>query len=67
MATGPGSYDDAVTHIREKHKASTVIVIVMGGDRGEGFDIQSIDPQMPLKIPHLLRGMAAMIEEQQQN
>lgn len=37
MALGPGKYDDLCTYVREKAKAEGAIVIVYGGERGQGF------------------------------
>lgn len=61
MAIGPGKYDEYCTLIREKHGALGVIVIVAGGDRGEGFSCQ-LAPFMAKRMPEVLRHIAGQIE-----
>ena len=41
MALGPGKYDDLATHVREHAKARAAIVIVIGGEKGSGFSVQT--------------------------
>lgn len=63
MALGPGKYDDITTMVRELTGAETVAVIIIGGSRGTGFDIQSTTP-LPLSIlPRVLRDVADSIEK----
>jgi hypothetical protein len=40
MPLGPGKYDDEVTALRERFHAAGVVLIVIGGDRGQGFCAQ---------------------------
>ena len=40
MALGAGKYDDEVTALRERYHAEGVILLVIRGDRGEGFSMQ---------------------------
>lgn len=42
MPSGPGRYDDITTLVREMTGAACVVVVVIGGVRGDGFD-QQID------------------------
>lgn len=42
MPAGPGKYDDVTTLVREVTGAACVVVIVVGGVHGDGFD-QQID------------------------
>ena len=58
---GPGKYDDEATWVRERTKASGVILIVIGGDRGQGFAVQAT-VEVTLSLPTLLRDMADQIE-----
>ena len=44
MPIGPGKYDDLCTYVREKAHAQMAIVIIVGGDKGEGFSCQSTLP-----------------------
>lgn len=68
MPMGPGKYDDITTLAREKTKAACVVVLIIGGERGDGFDMQ-IDAARIRSLPGLtkvivdsLRDMAATIE-----
>jgi len=61
MPIGPGAYDDICTEVRERTKAGAVILIVVGGDRGEGCSMQA--PLIfSLKLPIILRELANNIE-----
>lgn len=62
MAFGPGKYDDEATKVRASTQASGVIVIVIGGDRGEGFACQAT-LEVTLTLPKMLRSIADQIEE----
>ena len=42
MPSGPGRYDDVTTVVREMTGAACVVVVILGGARGNGFD-QQID------------------------
>lgn len=61
MALGPGKYDDLVTELRLKICAAGVIVVIIGGDKGDGFSAQ-LPPEMTLLIPTVLREVARQIE-----
>lgn len=66
MSLGPGKYDDACSVAREAIDAELVILVVMNGNRGNGFSIQCIDPRMARSLPQLLRAMADDIEKDTQ-
>lgn len=57
---GPGKYDDICTEVREKTKARSVLVIIIGGNKGEGFSVQS-DIGTLMKLPTILRNVADQI------
>lgn len=38
---GPGKYDNICTIVREKTDALTAIVIILDGNKGSGFSIQT--------------------------
>lgn len=40
MPIGPGRYDDVTTLVRELTGAACVLVVVVGGRHGDGFDAQ---------------------------
>jgi hypothetical protein len=61
MALGPGKYDDLATHAREASAADAVIVIVVNGDKGSGFSVQTNGTVAP-RLPELLRILADAIE-----
>ena len=67
MAFGPGKYDDLCTLVR-KHAgiggdvSGGVIVIVFGGEKGNGFSCQA-DIETTLALPDALERIAAQIRE----
>jgi hypothetical protein len=61
MTVGAGKYDAEATTVMESTKAQGVIVIVFGGNRGEGFAIQAT-LEVTLDLPFLLRNIADQIE-----
>lgn len=40
MPIGPGKYDDITTYVREQTQAGVVMVLVVGGIKGDGFAVQ---------------------------
>jgi hypothetical protein len=68
MNKGPGKYDDLATYVRKKvgipyaSGGGGVIVIVIGGDKGDGFAVQA-DPETTMKVPELLDYIAAEIRK----
>lgn len=63
MALGPGKYDDEATVVMQMTKAAGVLVMVMGGDRGQGFSFQGVDTELIRQIPKMLRTVADQIED----
>jgi len=64
MTTGPGKYDDMATLVREATKAACVVVIVVGGNRGDGFSVQTADIRQTFTImPRVLRSVATQIDK----
>jgi hypothetical protein len=57
---GPGKYDDLTTLVREGANARAVLVIVLGGDKGDGFSIQG-DLATLLAVPDLLEQVAGSV------
>lgn len=62
MPVGPGKYDEVATLARELTGGHTVVLLVLGGSRGQGFSVQTIDPTMARALPELLRTIANDIE-----
>lgn len=60
MPIGPGKYDAACTDVREKTKAAGVLLIVLGGEHGNGFACQTA-PEALLYLPELLEAVAEQI------
>lgn len=58
---GPGKYDDIVTRVRAETEAEGVILIVIRGNRGEGFSAQML-PDYRWQVPFNLRQIADQIE-----
>jgi len=59
---GPGEYDDACTAARESTKAEGVILIVYGGEHGNGFSAQ-LPEYIVERMPDVLRQVADQIEK----
>lgn len=62
MAIGPGKYDDLCTYVREKTQASGVLVVVINGNKGEGFSCQA-DLKTMLIVPDILETIAKQLRE----
>jgi hypothetical protein len=62
---GPGKYDRECTVLREDMNAQGVVVIVMGGDRGDGFSAQMSMPLL-MSLPEVLRRIADAIAQDAQ-
>lgn len=61
---GPSKYDEACTAAREMTKAEVCLLLVLGGDKGSGFSMQTHDLGVVAKVPALLRHIADQIEQQ---
>ena len=62
MPLGPGKYDDMATYVREATNAQGVVVIVTGGNKGEGFSVQAT-PALTMALPRVLRSIANQVEQ----
>ena len=62
MTIGPGKYDEECTLVRERTHAAGVVVIVVGGDKGAGFAVQTTTAEAALDLPAVLRSMADQFE-----
>ena len=63
MPVGPGKYDDLCTYVREKSNAAGAIVLIIGGDKGQGFSVQVANPLIIAKLPEMLETMAREIRQ----
>jgi len=59
---GPGKYDYICTEVRERTNARAALVVVIGGDLGDGFSIQAHSDVM-INLPELLEIMAKKVRE----
>lgn len=62
MTAGPGKYDDLATYVREQAQARGVVVIVIEGDKGSGFSVQTTGTFV-IRLPTLLRSIADTLDE----
>ncbi len=62
MADGPGKYDRECQELLIRLHASTTVLMVIEGDRGNGFSVVSTDPNTNVNLPKALRDMADQIE-----
>lgn len=61
MAMGPGKYDDEVTKVMKSTEAQGVVLIVIGGNKGEGFSMQAT-LDITLALPSILKTIAEQLE-----
>lgn len=57
MTLGPGKYDEEASMVQQITGAAGVILIIIGGDKGEGFSVQATLP-VTLALPQMLRNIA---------
>jgi hypothetical protein len=67
MPIGPGKYDELATMVRKhagmsKEDGGGVIVIVLGGDKGNGFSVQA-DLMTTLTLPDILESIARQMRK----
>ena len=63
MPSGPGKYTAECARARIQAQAETAVLLIWGGRFGNGFEVQSTDPDMQSTLPTLLRSMADQIEQ----
>ena len=61
MSAGAGKYDDACTATRLATEAGTIALIIIGGNQGSGFSVQTNNPAAVAQLPDLLEDMARQI------
>lgn len=62
MASGAGKYDALCTAVRESVEAVAGILIVLDGNKGDGFSCQTRSLRITDKLPAILRDVADQIE-----
>lgn len=55
---GPGKYDDVCTQARIAARAVAAIVIIVEGEHGNGFSVQTLEPDLIPVLPAMLRVIA---------
>jgi hypothetical protein len=60
MDDGPGVYDGFCTMVREANDARCVVLLVVGGDHGNGFSVQA-EENFHGMVPDLLEAIARQI------
>jgi len=63
MTIGAGKYDDVCTMVREETQALGVALIVLGGNKGQGFSVQVVDVRIMATLPEILESMARQIRK----
>ena len=58
---GPGKYDELCTRVRMEALARGAALIIIGGEKGDGFSVQG-PLAITVLLPELLRRMADQIE-----
>lgn len=64
IAHDPGIYDEICTYARLQTDAETAIVIILNGNKGDGFSVQSYAPDTQEMLPKLLESIAQDIRAQ---
>ena len=62
MPDGGGKYTMECARARIAAQAETAILLIWNGRFGNGFEVQSTNPDMQAELPKLLRDMANQIE-----
>lgn len=62
----PGKYDDLCTYVRNEAQAVAALVVVIAGKDGNGFSVQTLEPDLLPVLPALLRELARSIERDNQ-
>lgn len=61
---GPGKYDDVCTLVREQTNAACAIVVIIEGDKGSGFSVQTTADVNGNTIALLLENMAQQLRDE---
>lgn len=62
---GAGKYDDECTIVREMTEGETVAVIVINGDRGSGFSLQTTEVTPMNVLADVLESMAKELRQRE--
>jgi hypothetical protein len=60
MTAGPGKYDEVTTKVRAETEADGVILVVLGGNKGNGFSVQA-SAEVLLDLPGMPHSIADQV------
>lgn len=63
MAEGEGKYNDLCLEVLEKSKAGCAIVIVLDGERGNGFSVNALSPDYIYALPRILEWISRVTRQ----
>jgi hypothetical protein len=63
MPDGPGKYNDIATRIRSETQAKGIVLVVLGGNRGHGFELQFAMNDSPHGMYLMLKAQAGILKE----
>lgn len=58
---GGGKYDEQCERTLIELSAAGVLLIVLGGNKGQGFSMSAIDPSLIEQVPEILEDVARQI------
>jgi hypothetical protein len=62
MPAGPGKYDAECQKVFFDVEAQTVLMVVVRGNKGNGFSVISTDMGLVVKMPGMLRDIADQLQ-----
>jgi hypothetical protein len=65
MPIGPGKYDDLCTVVRETAEAKAAIIIILDGNKGNGFSVQSTTSLSPNSLANILDRISKELRNRQ--
>ena len=60
---GPGKYDEETEVVMRSTRAACVALLVVAGERGHGFSVQSVSAEILKSLPSALRQLADEVEK----
>ena len=62
MPDGPGKYDEICVNALMMTEAQACLLIVLAGNQGSGFSVNTVHPEVTRRLPALLREVADKIQ-----
>lgn len=66
MPAGGGKYDAEVEYVYQQTQPEAALLIILGGNRGEGFSVKANESAL-LGLPAILRSVADGIDQDLRN